>query len=75
MVTGSMSWKAYLENLRDSPLCPTRSAESPGFNESFKARALDWHVYARGHSLIVPASVTGKDGLPVTIIVSGSFTL
>ncbi len=70
-----MSWKAYLENPWDSPLCPTTSSESPGSNDSVKARALDWQIYARGHSLVVPASVTGKDGLPVTTVVSGSFTL
>lgn len=75
MFTGLMSWKAYLENPWDSPLCPTTSAASPGSISSVNARALDVQIYARGHSLVTPASVTGKDDLPITTVVSGSFTL
>ena len=75
MVTGSMSWKAYLENPWESTLCPTTSSVFPGSNGSFEARGLNGHVYARGHTLVVPASVTGNNGMPVTTVVSGSMTL
>lgn len=39
------------------------------------ARALDGQIYARGHTLVVPDSVTGNDGSPVTTVVSGDVTL
>ena len=75
MITGSMSWKAYLENPWSSPLCPTTSSVSPSHNVSVNARDLEGQIYARGHTLVVSASVTGKDGLPITTVVSGGFTL
>ena len=75
MFTGTRSWKAYLENPWDASLCPTTPTVSPGSNGSVKARALDGQIYARGHTLVVPASVTGNDGPLVTTVVSAGVTL
>ena len=75
MVTGSRSWKAYLENPWDSPLCPSTSSAASGSNGSVKARGLDWQIRARAHTLVVPVSVTGNHGSPVTTLVSDGVTL
>ena len=75
MFTGSMSWKAYLENPWNSPLCPLTSSVSPVSNASVRVRELDGQIYARGHILVVPTSVTGEGESSVTTVVSGSFTL
>ena len=77
MVTGSRSWKAYLENPWDSPLCPSTSIAYAGYNGSVKPRGLDGEIYARGHTLVVPTSTTGQDDFPVTVttVVSGGMTL
>ena len=75
MITGSRSWKAYLENPWDASLCPATSSTSPGSNGSVKARAVDGQIYGRGHTLVVPASASGNDGSPVTTVVSAGVTL
>lgn len=52
--------------------------DDEGFQPSNQSgRILNEHasVYARGHSLIVPSSVTQDNGLSVSTMISGNFTL
>ena len=75
MVTGSRSWKAYLENPWDATLCPTTSSAYSGSNSSVRARASGGQVFARGHTLVIPKTASRNDDYPVTTVVSGDVTL
>ena len=58
------------------PWSPSPCTESDqGSNSSAQIRDRHATMYARGHTLIIPSTVTNKDSLPVTTVISGNFTL
>ena len=54
---------------------PCENNERGSQNHSIKARDGYASVYKRAHSLIVPTAITQADGLPISTVVSGQFTL
>ena len=72
---GSLTVKMSLISPWSSSPCVDDNVGPQGLNNSIKAREEYASVYARGHSLIVPSSVTQENGLPVSTVVSGDFTL
>lgn len=72
---GSLTVKMSLTSPWSSSPCVNDDAGPQGLNNSIKVREEYASVYARSHSLIVPSSVTQENGLPVSTLVSGDFTL
>ena len=58
-----------------SQVCGEYDAGSQLSNQSTNVRDRHTSVYTRGHSLDVPSSVVNTNGLPVSTVVSGDFTL
>ena len=72
---GSLTVKMSLMNPWSSSPCVDDDAGSQGMNHSIKVREEYPSVYARSHPLTAPSSVTQENGLPVSTLVSGDFTL
>ena len=72
---GSLTVKMSLMSPWSSSPCVDNDAGSQGLNISIRVREEYTSVYARSQSLIVPSSVTQENGLPVSTLVSGDFTL
>lgn len=70
---GSLAVKFSSYNPWSSSPCGVNEPGSQ--NQSIKARDGYASVYRRAHSLIIPTPVTQTDGLPISTIVSGDFTL
>ena len=66
---GSLLVKVYLADPWSPSPCTESDIKSQGSNGSAK------HRDRRDHTLILPSSITQKDTLPVTTMVSGNFTL
>ena len=72
---GSLSVKVSSISPWSSSPCLEGDAGSQPSNQSIKVHDKRASIYAREHSLFVPSSVTQADGLPVSTLVSGNFTL
>ena len=72
---GTLSFKQPLINPWSPPPCIGQISAPASSNVSIEARGSHPSLHARGHSLIIPASLTQVDSLPVSTVVSGSFTL
>ena len=72
---GSLAVKLFSYSPWSSRVCGEDDAGSRLSNQSLKVRNRRGLVYARGHSLVMPSSVVKTDGLPVSTVVSGDFTL
>ena len=72
---GSLSVKVYLADPWSPSPCTESDVMSQGSNKSAQIRDRHVPMHARGHTLIIPSSVTLTDNLPVTTMVSGNFTL
>ncbi len=72
---GSLAVKVSSYSPWSASPCDENDAGSQLSNQSINARDGRPSVYARGHSLIVPPSITQADGLLVSTTVSGEFTL
>ena len=72
---GSLSVKVSSISPWSSSLCPEDDAGSQPSNQSMKVHGKRASIYAREHSLFVPSSITQADGLPVSTLVSGNYTL
>ena len=70
---GSLTVKVSNFNPWSSSPCGEDEPESQ--DQSTKARDRGASVYRRAHSLIIPTSITETDGLPVSTMISGNFTL
>ena len=75
MTIGSLSVKVSSYSPWSSAPCIEDDAGSQSSNQSLKVRDERASVYARDHSLIAPSSITQADGLQVSTMVSGNFTL
>ena len=72
---GSLLVKVSLSDPWSPSPCTESNVMSQGSNGSAGIRDKRATMHARGHTLIIPASLTYNDSLPVTTLVSGSFTL
>ena len=72
---GSLAVKVSSFSPWSPPPCVENDASSQPSNQSLKGRDQHAKINARGHSLIVPSSITQVDGLSASILVSGDFTL
>ena len=75
---GSITFKMSLYNPWTPPDCYGTTADptnSTGSHAQTQARETQAFIRARGHSLIIPSSITAKGGLAVSTVVSGTFTL
>ena len=72
---GPITFKQSLYNPWSPPACLSMASSSPKPAASVGAQGLHASIHARGHSLVLPASVTQENGLPVSTVVSGQFTL
>ena len=72
---GSLTVKVSSISPWSSSPCLEDDAGVQRSNQSINVRNGYASVYARDHSLIVPSSITQAEGLPVSTIVSGDFTL
>ena len=70
---GSLAVKLSSYNPWSSSPCVVNEPGSQ--NQSIKARDGYASVYRRAHSLIIPTSITQTDGLPISTVISGNFTL
>lgn len=69
---GSLRVKVSLSD----PWSPSPCTEiDQGSNRSAEIRDRHATMYARDHTLIIPSTITNKDSLPVTTMISGNFTL
>lgn len=66
----SLTFKIPLVNPWSPPLCIGQTSPS---NASAPDNAAPNAILARGHSLVVPTSMTQSDGLPISTVVSGDF--
>ena len=72
---GSLSVKVSSISPWSSSPCLGGDTGSQPSNHSINGRDKGPSIYAREHSLFVPPSITQADGLPVSTLVSGDFTL
>jgi hypothetical protein len=72
---GSLTFKESLVNPWSPPDCIGQTSATAPTSVSVDARALHASIRARGHSLVIPSSVTQKGGLLVSTVVSGQYTL
>ena len=70
---GSLAVKVSDFSPWSTPLCDEDKAESQSLNQSSPSSYAS--VHRRAHSLIVPTPTTQVDGLPISTVVSGGFTL
>ncbi|CAD6588434.1 MAG: hypothetical protein ASARMPREDX12_003327 [Alectoria sarmentosa] len=71
---GSLTVKISSVSPWSSSPCIKDDAGSQGSNKSIKIRELHASIHTRGHSSIVPSSITEENGLPVSTVISGDFT-
>lgn len=72
---GSLTVKRSFFSPWSSSPCIVDDAGSQPSNRSMEVLNEHASVYAHGHSLVVPSSVTQDNGLPVSTTISGNFTL
>ena len=72
---GPITFKLSLHNPWSPPVCLSTASSPQKPTISLEAPSIHASIHARGHSLVIPASVTQENGLPVSIVVSGQFTL
>ncbi len=72
---GSLTVKMSSYSPWSSPVCGEDDAGSQPSIQPTKFHERHASFYARGHSLVVPSSITNVDGLPVSTVVSGDYTL
>ena len=72
---GELSVKVPLYNPWHSVPCPEDDTGSQGSNRSINTRDEYASIRPRDHSLIIPSSITHKNDVQVSTVVSGSFTL
>ena len=72
---GSLSVKVSLVDPWSASPCTDSNIMSKGSNGSVEVHDTHPTMHARGHTLIIPNSVTYEDGLPVSTMTSGNFTL
>ena len=72
---GSLSVKVSSISPWSSSPCLEDDAGSQPSNQSIMIHDKRASIYAREHSLFVPSSITQADGLPISTLVSGNFTL
>ena len=70
---GSLAVKVSDFSPWSTPICDEDKAESQSLNQSSPISYAS--VHRRAHSLIVPTPTTQVDGLPISTVVSGGFTL
>ena len=70
----SLTFKAPLFNPWSPPDCVGASGPLQSSNASAPVNAPSKSIQARGHSIIVPTSMTGNNGMPITVVSDG-FTL
>ena len=70
---GSLAVKVSDFSPWSTPICDEDKAESQSLNQSSPSSYAS--VHRRAHSLIVPTPTTQVDGLPISTVVSGGFTL
>ena len=72
---GSLLVKVSLSDPWSSSPCTETDVMSQGTNGSAETSGKRATMHARGHTLIIPSSVSHKDNTSVTTMVSGKFTL
>lgn len=72
---GTLLVKVYVSDPWSPSPCTESDVMSQGSNGSAKVRDRHATMHARGHTLIIPSSISQKDSLPVSTMVSGNFTL
>ena len=72
---GPITFKRSLYNPWSPPECLTTVSSPQKPTVSLDAGSLPGSIHARGHSLVIPVSVTQENGQPVSTVVSGQFTL
>lgn len=72
---GPITFKRSLYNPWSPPECLTTVSSPQKPTVSLDAGSLRGSIHARGHSLVIPISVTQENGQPVSTVVSGQFTL
>ena len=72
---GTLLVKVYLSDPWLPSPCTESNAISQGLNVSAGIREKRATMHPRAHTLVVPSSVGQNDSLPITTMVSGSFTL
>ena len=72
---GPLTVKVYASDPWSPSPCTQSDDVSRGSNKSVQVRDQHAPVHARGHTLVIPSSVTQANGLPVSTMVSGDFTL
>ena len=72
---GSLSVKVSLFDPWSLSPCTESDVISQGLNGSTEIHDKHATVHARGHTLIIPSSLAHKDGLSLTTMVLGSYTL
>lgn len=70
---GSLAVKVSDFSPWSTPMCDEDKAESQSLNQSSPSSYAS--VHRRAHSLILPTPTTQVDGLPISTVVSGGFTL
>ena len=70
---GSLAVKLSDFSPWSTPMCDEDKAESQSLNQSSPSSYAS--VHRRAHSLILPTPTTKVDGLPISTVVSGGFTL
>lgn len=71
----SLTFKIPLVNPWSPPACAGVTSAIANPSTSTPQSVAQKSIHARGHSLVIGSSITQDDGLPVSTVVSGSFTL
>lgn len=71
----SLMVKASSYNPWSPPPCPEATLPATTSNRSIEVRGRYASIHARAQSLIIQPSITQNDGLPVSTVVLGNFTL
>ncbi len=72
---GSVAFKQSLVNPWTPAACIQETSTSNPASVPTETHASQAGIHARGHSLLISSSMTRADGLPVSTVVSGAFTL
>ena len=71
----SLTFKYPLVNPWSPPACVGQTSGLRNSTFSAQAGTASKSIHARGHSLVIPSSMTQTDGLPISTIVSDGYTL
>ncbi len=71
----SLTFKYPLVNPWSPPACIGVTSALQGSDTSIQNEPTSKSIHARGHSLVIPTSMTRDDGMPFSTVVSGTFTL